>query len=113
MNIFFCMNLAYEPITHVKRNIKLSLPFRRTKMSMIRSIPDYRVGIGPFKVNKCDAVIETKHGNFCKNLVCPNFSCCPKNLSCAKFGRAGGGGVSAPPAPTARTPMGAITCFFN
>ena len=28
------------------------------------------------------------------------FSCCPKNLSCLKFG-----GAAAPPAPPARTPM--------
>ena len=59
MNIFFPINLSYEPITHVKRNIKLSLPFRRPKISMIRSIADYRVGICPFKVNKCDAVTDT------------------------------------------------------
>ena len=59
MNIFFPINLSYEPITHVKRNIKLSLPFRRLKVSMIRSIADYRVGICPFKVNKCDAVTYT------------------------------------------------------
>ena len=26
---------------------------------------------------------------------------------------AGGGGCCSPPAPTALTPMGAITCFFN
>ena len=30
------------------------------------------------------------------------FSCCPKNLSCPKFG---GGGAAAPLAPPARTPM--------
>ena len=28
-------------------------------------------------------------------------------------GEAGGGGCCSPAAPTARTPMGAITCFFN
>ena len=38
----------------------------------------------------------------------------PKHLSCPKFGGAGGGGVfQPPPAPMARTPMGAITCFFS
>ena len=39
-----------------------------------------------------------------------------KNLSCPKFGRGRGGGAGAgrrqPPAPPARTLMGAITCFF-
>ena len=59
MNIFFPINPSYEPITHVKRNIKLSLPFRRPKISMIRSIADYRVGIYPLKVNKWDAVTDT------------------------------------------------------
>ena len=29
-----------------------------------------------------------------KTWLCPNFSCCPKNLSCPKFG-----GAAAPPAP--------------
>ena len=82
----------------VRRLIELALP-RRLKLKIKNS----------FKEKK----EETKHGNFCKNLVCPNFSCCLKNLSCAKFGRAGGGGCFSPPAPTARTPMGAITCFFN
>ena len=31
------------------------------------------------------------------------FSCCPKNLSCPKFG-----GAAAPLAPPARTPMSAV-----
>ena len=35
-----------------------------------------------------------------------------KNLSRPKFGRGRGGGGGSPPAPTARTLMGAITCFF-
>ena len=52
--IFLHMNLSYEPVTHVKRNIKLSLPFRRPKISMIRSIVDYRVSICPFNVNEYD-----------------------------------------------------------
>ena len=80
---------------------------------MIRSIADYRVGICPFKVNKCDAVTETKHGNFCKNLVCPNFSRCPKNLSCAKFGRAGGGGCCSPPSPDGTYAYGCYHLFFQ
>ena len=57
--IYSFLSIYHEPITHVKRNIKLSLPFRRPKISMIRSIADYRVGICPFKVNKCDAVTDT------------------------------------------------------
>ena len=113
MNIFFPINLSYEPITHVKRNIKLPLPFRRPKISMIRSIADYKVGICPFKVNKCDSITETKHGNFCKNLVCPNFSCCPKNLSRAKFGRAGGGGCFSPPSPNGTYAYGCYHLFFQ
>ena len=36
-----------------------------------------------------------------------------KNLSCPKFGRGRGGGRWQPPAPPARTLMGAITCLFN
>ena len=48
------MNLSYEPIKHIKRNIQLSLPFRRPKISMIRSLVDYRVSICPFSVDKCD-----------------------------------------------------------
>ena len=35
-----------------------------------------------------------------------------KNLSCPKFGRGRGGAGGSPPAPPARTLMGAITCFF-
>ena len=56
MNIFFCMNLAYVPITHVKRNTKLSLPFRR----LIRSIFDYKVGICPFNVTLISAMLLTR-----------------------------------------------------
>ena len=44
---------------------------------------------------------KKKHGNFLENQFCPNFSCCPKNLSCPKLG-----GAAAPPAPPARTPRG-------
>ena len=36
------------------------------------------------------------HANFFKNWLCPNFSCCPKNLSCPNLG----GGAAAPPPPT-------------
>ena len=36
------------------------------------------------------------------------FSCCPKNLSCPKFG-----GAAAPLAPTARTPMQSIMHIEN
>ena len=57
--IYYFLSIYHEPITHVKRNIKLSLPFRRPKISMIRSIADYRVGICSLKVNKCDAVTDT------------------------------------------------------
>ena len=39
---------------------------------------------------------ETKNGNFCKNWLCQNFSCCPKDLSCPKFG---GGRVGSPQLP--------------
>ena len=49
---------------------------------------------------------ETKHGNFCKNWLFQNFSCCPKDLSCPKFwGREGW----QPPAPPARKLMGALS----
>ena len=37
----------------------------------------------------------------------------PKNLSYPKFGGAGEGVCCSPPAPMARTPMGAITFFFS
>ena len=37
----------------------------------------------------------------------------PKNLSYPKFGGAGEGVCCSPPAPMARTPMGAITFFFQ
>ena len=113
MNIFFPINLSYEPITHIERSVKLSLPFRRPKISMIRSVADYRVGICPLKVNKCDSVTETKHGNCCKNLVCPNFSCCPKNLSCTKFGRAGEGGCCSPHSPDGTYAHGCYHLFFQ
>ena len=46
---------------------------------------------------------QKKHGNFFKKWPCPNFSCCPKNLSCPKFG-----GCS-PPSPLARKPMSTLT----
>ena len=36
------------------------------------------------------------------------FSCCPKHLSCPKFG-----GAAAPLAPPARTPMGIYKETFN
>ena len=39
-------------------------------------------------------MIKKKHGNFFKNWLCPNFSSCPKNLSCLRFG---GWGVLQPP----------------
>ena len=42
---------------------------------------------------------KKKHGNFLKNWLCPNFSCCPKKLSCPKFGRAAA--PTAPPGPYA------------
>ena len=42
---------------------------------------------------------------FFKNWLCPNFSRCPKNLSCPKFG-----GAVAPLAPPARTPMCIMNC---
>ena len=41
-----------------------------------------------------------KHGNVFENWLYQIFSCCPKYLSCPKFGGAG-----APLAPPARTPM--------
>ena len=47
-----------EEVNHLPKNIFASCPncyetvFRRLKISMIRSIFDYRVGIYPFNVNK-------------------------------------------------------------
>ena len=42
---------------------------------------------------------KKKHGNFCKNWHCQNFFCCPKNLSCLKFGRRRGEGLTASQLP--------------
>ena len=53
---------------------------------------------------------ETKHGNFCKNWLCQNFSCCPKDLSCPKFEE---GGLAAPSSPGPYAYGCSITCFFN
>ena len=51
-----------------------------------------------------------KKGNFLKTF-CANFSCCPKKLSCPKFG-----GAAALPALPAHTPMlltSNFTCSLN
>ena len=82
----------------VRRLIELALP-RRLKLKIKNS----------FKEKK----EETKHGNFCKNLVCPNFSCYPKNLSCPKSGRAGGGGGGVvAPKPQWYVPLWVLSPFF-
>ena len=58
----------------------LSPAFLKQSCSLIRSRADY------LSLRK-----KKKHGNFFKNWPCPNFSCCPKNLSYPKFRGAGGG----------------------
>ena len=81
----------------VRRLIELALP-RRLKLK----IKNY------FKEKK----EETKHGNFCKNLVCPNFSL-PQKSELPKIWRGGGGGVLQPPSPNGTYPYGCYHLFFQ
>ena len=49
------MNLSYELIKHVKRNIAVSVIWTVDDINdTIPVIVDYRVGIGHFNVYKCD-----------------------------------------------------------
>ena len=49
------MNLSYELIKHVKRNLSLSaILTAKDTYGMIYIIVDYRVGKFPFSVNKCN-----------------------------------------------------------